>query len=80
MAVFSCAPAENTHYAPPMVVSVSALMEGNEAVLLHCELSGARVETCGFMYGEGTADLRVECTMKNTSFEVRLTNLVRGVV
>ena len=76
----SCLPRESAKFAPPSFESVSAESEGREAVVLRCELSDPRVESCGFLYGTDDLEWQVECSLAGNSFEARLTDVVPGVV
>ena len=75
-----CQPLESERFAPPHVESASCLVEGRDAVVLRCTLSDSRVERCGFSYGTGEKQNIVECTLDGASFDLRLDDLVRGVV
>ena len=70
--VFSCSLKAPADFGPPSVEFAAAQLEGRNSVSLHCELSSARFEVCGFMYGNGRPDKRVECIPSGKSFEVML--------
>ncbi len=59
MMLFSCVPQERVQFAPPTVVSVSSEIDGREAVVLSCELSDSRVESCGFIFNSEGIEQRV---------------------
>ena len=75
----SCVPEKGSEeFLAPEIVSAEAVVVG-EAVSLACELSAARVQTCGFVYwsGEG-GKVTVNADISDASFSVALEGLRAG--
>ena len=77
----ACLPVEDVQFGPPSFLSVESQVNGRTAVILRCTLSDARVESCGFMYGEGEEfGNKVECMLNGNCFEAVITDVTPGVV
>lgn len=72
----ACGSYESGQFAPPRFVSVESEVTGRAVITLRCTLSDGRVESCGFMYGEGDKPYQiVECKLTGVSFETSLEGL-----
>ena len=71
--LIACGNHESEQFAPPRFVSVESEVTGRAIITLRCTLSDSRVESCGFLYGEGDKPYRkVECGLSGQSFETSL--------
>ena len=72
----ACGSYESGQFAPPRFVSVESEVTGRAVITLRCTLSDGRVESCGFLYGEGDKPYhKVECELSDLSFETCLDGL-----
>ena len=72
----ACGSYESGQFAPPRFVSVESEVTGRAVITLRCTLSDGRVESCGFLYGEGDKPYhKVECELSDLSFETCLEGL-----
>ena len=77
----ACVEQESPRFGPPSFVSVDSELQGREAVLLKCVLTDSRLESCGFMYGQGEQlDRVVECRLSGNGFQTVLSGITPGVV
>jgi len=77
--LLACTAKESERFTPPQILSASADVQEDATVTLRCNLSGTRVESCGFLYGEGEKlDHSIAGAISGDGFEATVTGLSRG--